>query len=275
MAKPDFLCIGAQKGGTTWLDKMFRSHEGIWTPPVKELQYFNELYMPNAFKWTKRHREQHGAKAIGFAVSSSPVDWKKVELGCHIARGKISLEWYEKIFDFAPVNTVKGEMTPEYSLLLDKYVKLIAQDYPELKIIFVMRDPVERALSGIRMRLQQQGFDENSLQEDIDNFVTNAAADWDVIERSNYERIINLWLNAFSKKNILLLLSDDLKNKPDKALQKVSEFLNVPVDGFKANSTERVHVGKSFSIGKTAIEAVIAKQEANLAWFENYVLGVE
>ena len=67
MAKPDFLVIGAQKAGTTWLDKMFKSHPDIWTPVVKELQFFNSLYMPEAFQWTHAHRQSHAVKGIEYA----------------------------------------------------------------------------------------------------------------------------------------------------------------------------------------------------------------
>jgi len=42
-AQPDFLCVGAQKGGTSWLYQQLESHPGFWMPPVKELHYFDKL----------------------------------------------------------------------------------------------------------------------------------------------------------------------------------------------------------------------------------------
>ena len=38
---PNFMCIGAQKSGTTWLYQNIRFHPEIWLPPVKELDYFS------------------------------------------------------------------------------------------------------------------------------------------------------------------------------------------------------------------------------------------
>jgi hypothetical protein len=38
-ACPDFLCVGAQKGGTSWLYRELERHPDFWMPPVKELQY--------------------------------------------------------------------------------------------------------------------------------------------------------------------------------------------------------------------------------------------
>jgi hypothetical protein len=41
--RPDFLCVGAQKGGTSWLYQQLESHPDFWMPPVKELHYFDKL----------------------------------------------------------------------------------------------------------------------------------------------------------------------------------------------------------------------------------------
>ena len=38
---PDFIGIGAQKAGTTWLDRNLRAHPQIWMPERKELHYFD------------------------------------------------------------------------------------------------------------------------------------------------------------------------------------------------------------------------------------------
>ena len=42
-ARPDFLCIGAQKAGTGWLYEQLREHPDFWMPPLKELHYFDRL----------------------------------------------------------------------------------------------------------------------------------------------------------------------------------------------------------------------------------------
>jgi hypothetical protein len=40
---PDFLVIGAQRAGTTWLHRVLSQHPRLWLPPVKELHYFDKL----------------------------------------------------------------------------------------------------------------------------------------------------------------------------------------------------------------------------------------
>ena len=48
-ARPDFLCVGAQKAGTSWLYRQLEPHPDFWMPPVKELHYLDNLNR------TKRH----------------------------------------------------------------------------------------------------------------------------------------------------------------------------------------------------------------------------
>jgi hypothetical protein len=38
---PDFLIVGAQRAGTSWTNRHLRRHPQIWTPPIKELHYFD------------------------------------------------------------------------------------------------------------------------------------------------------------------------------------------------------------------------------------------
>ena len=53
--KPDLLGIGAQKAGTTWLSQMLGQHPGIWTPPFKEVQFFNYLHIEEHREWLPWH----------------------------------------------------------------------------------------------------------------------------------------------------------------------------------------------------------------------------
>jgi hypothetical protein len=48
-ACPDFLCVGAQKGGTSWLYRQLERHPDFWMPPVKEFHYLNSLTRTRRF----------------------------------------------------------------------------------------------------------------------------------------------------------------------------------------------------------------------------------
>src|SRR3954466_10680627 len=60
-AGPDFLCIGAQKGGTGWLYEQLRFHPDFWMPPLKELHYFDRQWRsPRAAQ--KKNARLHEAR---------------------------------------------------------------------------------------------------------------------------------------------------------------------------------------------------------------------
>ncbi|MDY6993754.1 MAG: sulfotransferase [Pseudomonadota bacterium] len=40
---PDFIGIGAQRSGTTWVANVMSLHPEIWVPPLKELHYFDSV----------------------------------------------------------------------------------------------------------------------------------------------------------------------------------------------------------------------------------------
>lgn len=58
--KPNFLCIGAQKSGTTWLYYNLKEHPQIWLPLYKEIHYFDEIYVNQSLaKSTITRRERN------------------------------------------------------------------------------------------------------------------------------------------------------------------------------------------------------------------------
>ena len=62
--KPNFLVIGAQRAGTTWLYECLREHPEIFLPETKELHYF-DLNHEKGDEWYFRHFEGASEKAIG------------------------------------------------------------------------------------------------------------------------------------------------------------------------------------------------------------------
>ena len=151
---PDFLGIGAQKAGTTWLHLNLRRHPGVWLPPVKELQYFNEIYVRRHRRWMEPYRRKHGIRALCHHIDKVPREkWNYRLIGrlTDIIDAEISDEWYGSIFALAQKRQICGEVSPQYSLLPDQGIEHILRLSPEVKIVFSLRDPIERNWSQIRM----------------------------------------------------------------------------------------------------------------------------
>ncbi len=228
---PDFLGIGAQKAGTTWLHKNLERHPDIWTPPEKELHFFDEkryedsgLYArifgdkANEERWRRqvrrqwrRHRDQ-GWDGIGWDLKyfmRSPSD-----------------QWYASLFPSRP-GLVTGEITPNYSGLDAEKVTAIAELIPGLKIIFILRNPIERAWSHAQMDLVRVGNNQNPTD---DEFMAQFASP-PSRRLSNYERALEIWRGVFPDEQIYVGYLEDIHFRPARMVQSVYEFLGVESEG--------------------------------------------
>ncbi len=110
---PNFLIVGAEKSGTTWLYDRLRIHPDVFMPEVKEIHYFNKL---NSKKQKRRNYENH------------------------------DFEWYKDHFRKWEGESAVGEATPMY--LCDKKApKRIRYYLPAVRLVACLRYPTDRAYS--------------------------------------------------------------------------------------------------------------------------------
>lgn len=196
---PDFLCVGAQKAGTTTLHELLQAHPGVFLPPLKEVHYFS----------------------------------------LHFDR---PLSWYESVFASARPRQVAGEITPYY-LFHPAAPARIAATVPGAKLIVLLRDPVDRAISGYfhsrRHGMEPLGiaeaFDaEQERTRDAERGLAepgrrNSSHQWHgYVARSRYELQLPRYLERFPRSQILLLRSEDLFAEPGVAWHGLLDFLGLP-----------------------------------------------
>jgi hypothetical protein len=239
---PDFLCIGAQKSGTSWLDANLRRHPRIWMPWIKELQYFNHIHLPEHRAWTDGHRRSHAERAARGLVRRSeqgPLDLRILHRIAAIAAEPLSDAWYGRIFAHARADQLCGEVTPEYSLLPAEGIAHVRRLNPRMKIIFLMRDPVERCWSHLRMLARgQPGFDHL------------AACDLpDVLDRADYPRIVAAWRGAFGHDRVFVRWIADVSDNTERFWRELSDFLEWPWHPrIDEKSAEPVFVGPDIAM---------------------------
>ena len=218
---PDFLGIGAQKAGTTWLHLNLRRHPGVWLPPVKELQYFNQIYVQRHRKWMVAYRRKHGMRALAHHIEKVPREkWNYRLIGrlADIIESEISDQWYGNIFALAKPKQICGEVSPQYSLLQDQGIEHILRLSPDVKIVFSLRDPIERNWSQIRMISEGEEPGSNLMR---------IAELPDVLQRANYPEIIARWSKFIPEDRILILFMEDILSKPLELMSQVCKFLGV------------------------------------------------
>ena len=147
---PDFIGIGAQKAGTTWLGRNLRLHPEIWMPGIKELHYFNErINDPKNLISTalrqdngRRHREPALAPAGQESPPTPPEPVLQEDFlwDLRYYAGAPGDGWYASLFEPGR-GKVKGEITPAYSMLGRDSIARVHDLVPEAKLIFMMRNP--------------------------------------------------------------------------------------------------------------------------------------
>jgi hypothetical protein len=246
-ALPNFMCIGAQRAGTTWLYENLKVHEQIWLPPIKELHYFDQLRVQPF--WCKRYKGQLWRRLQANRISLRRGQWSPRDFLWdlkYFAWPK-SDRWYRSLFSQGR-KRVAGEFTPDYSILPAETIADVRRINPDLKIILLMRDPIDRAWSQARKdlpRVFKRPLHQIPADEVIRWFNSRYCA-----PRSDYARILDNWYAHFPRAQFFCGFFEEIIADPQDLLLRIHQFLGVE------KSTRHV--------SGTAGEAVNAMSSADL-----------
>jgi hypothetical protein len=204
MALPDFLVAGVPKAGTTALHAALAAHPGLYLSPVKEPKFFLTDGPPPA------------RGGPGDALTYREHVWRR--------------EKYEALFDAAPPGTLRGESTPLYlydPAALDRIKAMI----PDVKIIVILRDPVERAHSNWAhlwsAGLEPVGdFVQACAQEDR-RIAAGWASFWHYTGVGRYGEQLTHLFSLFPREQVLVIRYRRLLDSPTATLDRICAFLGV------------------------------------------------
>lgn len=198
---PGFLILGAQKAGTTALYAYLRSHPDVTGPLWKEVSYFDR----------------------------------------HWTRGE---SWYRGNFPLRARtrDAAVGEASPSYLFhpLAPERVRALV---PGARLIALLRNPVDRAFSHyqheVALGREPLSFDEALEREDermrgeLERMLADPSyfshAWWNHTYRARgyYAEQLARWLAVFPREQLLVVLTDELRDAPDETYRRVLEFVGV------------------------------------------------
>ncbi|MCX2975099.1 hypothetical protein EYC87_16040 [Halieaceae bacterium IMCC8485] len=149
MPLPSFLCIGAQKAATSWLFSRLSQHPEVWMPPIKELHYFDHLYVPEVNNWSHFHLKANARTLIKAHVTAAVyVNLAYVQYLTSISLNDVFTEqWYKRAFAYhTGKDKCLGDITPEYCSIPPEGLQYVKSLLGDIKIIYLIRDPRSRAL---------------------------------------------------------------------------------------------------------------------------------
>ena len=197
LSPPNFIIIGQAKCGTSSLYDYLTQHPQILPAIKKEIKFWNVK-----FNFDK------------------------------------GLDWY--LAHFPAISSeesfITGEATPAY-LDFRKAAVPLFQEFPSMKLIVLLRNPVDRAISHYYMRVREHS-DNRSVEKVIFSGVEVITTKSDVnsynycnislyIKRSQYIESLSQWMDIFPKNQFLILKSEDFFADPATTLNQVFQFLGV------------------------------------------------
>jgi hypothetical protein len=143
----------------------------------------------------------------------------------HYDRG---LAWYEGFFETTRdgVRAI-GEISPQY-LYCAECPERIASTLPDVRLVVMLRHPVDRAYSQYGFVVQRRNF-----RGSFDEFLASREQ---ALEKGFYSRYLTGYLRVFDRARLLPLLFEETFADRDRASARLAEFLGVTAHGFDTAS---------------------------------------
>jgi hypothetical protein len=182
--RPDFLVIGAMKSATTTLHEQLARQPAFWMSHPKEPNFFSDDEI--------------------------------------YARG---WEWYGRLFHGASEGSLRGESSTHYTKLptYPRTLERMSRDLPELRLIYVMRHPIDRLISHY---VHERTVGKMSVG--IGEAITRHA---ELVEYGQYARQLGRFVEVYGFENILPVFFDRLVTHPQTELERIGRFLGCGVSG--------------------------------------------
>ncbi len=190
----DFLGIGVQKGGTTWLYHQLSRHPQIAFPGGKELHFWNRCDPAVAAGWQEILEPPSRLTADGRPVRS-------------------------------------GEITPAYALLPRETIAALKDACPAVRLFISLRNPLARAWSAAKMALTRAEMSEPEASDHwfIDHFRSAGSR-----LRGGYADCLTRWWDVFPREQLLVLFHDEIAAAPLAVLSRVARHLGVEAGDFES-----------------------------------------
>lgn len=166
-------------------------------------------------------------------------------------------EWYETFFPLDSIEGVKhaGEFTPHY--LFDERVPSRIQDDGAVeKLLLILRDPVDRAVSHYRWRILQDGYT-GSFSKFLEDYPE--ATEW-----SRYAEPLQRFRDVFPRSDLLVLIHEEMFEDEIETAESVASFLGIEPDGFD-EAAAREQVNSAPAIERKGLFK-LARKASDLLW---------
>ncbi|NDV99601.1 sulfotransferase [Salipiger sp. PrR002] len=215
---PDFLIIGAARSGTTALYSQMRQAPDIFMPALKEPNFFS--YEGEALTC-----QGPGAEYINNSITEADA--------------------YKALFAKAPDGAICGEASPLY-LYAPRAPERILHHVPKVRMIVVLRNPVEQAFSHFLYATRHRIETETDFLRALDQEEARLRAGWQPLfgysSFPRYGEQLARYFKLFPRESFLIRRYEAFRDTPDAVLRDALAFVGADPD-FQPVQTEGVNAG--------------------------------
>lgn len=224
MTKVFLLGLGAQKAGTTWLHDHFRRHPLADFGLAKEYHVFDALHVHEA--QIRERFLQRRIRAVTDPPAGVAVTDRDRQLLRFLGDTRHYFDYFAHLLRPSSGKCLTGDVTPSYAglpaeVLADIRAQLLQRGF-EVRVLFLMRDPVERCISAVRFGLRRDGL----VGADEAEVLRAVYASEGYELRTRYDRTMAAMEQVFPAHERLLMFYEELFTEG--SMRTVTDFLGVP-----------------------------------------------
>lgn len=183
-----------------------------------------------------------------------------------------------RTFEGAPRDRLWGKITPQY-MGDPRVADRIYRTMPRVRLLVLLRNPIERAFSDWRMRRRESGRESRAFAEVVEDQLDPTAlrearacryGEVDpkhlVVARGEYGRILAPFFDRFPREQIHVQFTDDLARSPSSVVRSVLEFLELSTDHEPRALGKRFHRGGERRILKGLVSAAANRRLLRTGW---------
>jgi len=247
-----FLSVGAMKAGTTWLYSLLEKHPDLYFTPEKEIHFLNHYYVNNRvlrdefrLNQAKNRLKPNSTNHIGVYKKLSR--WYAMYL-----ENPKDFTWYERLFSLNRQKKFNCDFSNLTCHLEKSHWEDLKQRYPNLKVIYILRDPISRLWSHTKFHHQfaGKGTDFLNWSESDFKFFLKKKFIWD---NTTYSSYIKTMRSVFSDDEFKLFYFEDFNLDPESSLYHLEDFLGIEHLSYdknvlfkKVNSSKSLQMPDSF-----------------------------
>lgn len=220
--KTFLLGVGCQKGGTTWVHDYLSTHPQVDMGFEKEYHIFDALHLRG--NTLIRQRTERLKNLIIQDKFHPKRHLSLVQKLAFYEDQNLYFDYFQQLLLNPSIN-LTGDITPAYAVLNAPVFRRINNQFLkrriDVKVVFLMRDPIERIRSSYNMYLRSRGA-ASGAQVDLASYIEGQ----DVILRTTYDRTIKELEKVFDQSQLFYGFYEELF-RDDSMLKEMVKFLQI------------------------------------------------